>query len=86
MTASTVNDVYVGGDIVESLILKSSPALKNLLNNVSVPLIVLETVEIATVPIADEIPAIDGTVNVKSPTDVVPIPIGAPLGPSVTCM
>ena len=72
--------------MVVSLTLKESPALKNLLNSVSVPTIVGETVEIATVPTADEIPATDGTVNVKLPTPVVPIPIGDPSGPSATCM
>ena len=72
--------------MVVSLTLKESPALKNHLNSVFVPTIVGETVEIATVPTADEIPATDGTVNVKLPAPVVPLPIGDPSGPADYCM
>ena len=50
-----------------------SPLLKNLLNRVSVPVIVDFVELIPMVPGAEEIPAIEGTVRVKLPADVVAI-------------
>ena len=52
------------------------------MNSVSVPVTVVVSEDNPIDPVADEIPEIEGTVNVKVPTDVVPIEIKFPASAS----
>ena len=71
--------LYEGGVVELSLYLKSSPGLKNLLNNESVPVTTAVSDDKPQVPEPADTPATEGVVILNDPADVVAIETALPL-------